>query len=123
MFNLYEFYQNLLSLTQKQKEAIIEEDFERLLKILEKKQQVIDKIDEIDVNEYLSKHINPEDALKNLKELMIKTKKLEEDNVKELKEKYKNIGGQLKDINLKAKTRHGYQVNKRYEAKFIDKKG
>ncbi|MFW6287671.1 MAG: flagellar export chaperone FlgN [bacterium] len=122
MKNLLELYQKLYKLTEKQKQVIAKGDYDSLLQLLDDKQSFIDEIDKVDVKTYIRQQDSPETFLANLKNIMIKLKKLEDKNAEMMKQKYGDMKAKLKDFNSKQKSREGYQRINKYEAKFIDKK-
>jgi len=122
MIELLELYQKLYKLTKEQKSCIEKSDFDQLIKVLEKKDEIINKIDEIEIKEYLKSQDNPKKAHENLKEIMENIKDLEEENEKKLRAKKENLSKEMKSFNKKQKSRDGYTKGNAFEAKFIDKK-
>ena len=120
--DLKELYQKLYEYTKEQKKCIEESEFDELIKVLEKKNEIIDKIDKIEIKKYLKSQENPKDTHENLKNLMENIKDLEEENEKKLKEKKQNLSKEMKSFNKKQKSRDGYTKGNAFEAKFIDKK-
>lgn len=120
--DLYNHYQNLYQLTQTQQEYIKESNYDQLLKVLNQKNELMDKIDKIDTKEYLKQQDNPEQALACLQKLVGKIKELEDKNQEIIMKDKEKLAGEIKDFNKKQKTRNGYQSTDNYEAKFIDKK-
>ncbi len=120
--DLYNNYQKLYKLSQEQKKAIENSDYDQLLKILNQKQNLIKEIEKINLEEYLNEQENHQDSLDQLKSLMQKMKELEDENEKKLRGKKELLGDKMKDINLKQRGRKGYQTANKFDAKFIDKK-
>ena len=124
MEDLQGLYQKLLSLTEKQKEKIAEKDYDGLLEVLDNKDEVIDKIENISLEQYIKEQEKPEKKFNNIKETMNEIKELEDKNMEKVQQEQSEIKEKLKDINLKEKSRKGYQnLNSNYDAKFIDEKG
>ncbi len=123
MSNLLELYKKLYNLTEKQKQEIISSNYDKLLQVLDEKQQLMNKINEIDVQGYLQKQDNPPQALQELSSLLSKLKELEDETAVLIKKKYGDMKSKLKEINKRQKSRKGYQASSKFEAKFIDKKG
>jgi len=120
--NLDELYKKLYQLTKEQKKYIEENNFDELIKVLEKKDNIINKIDEINLKKYLKSQENPKNEHKNLKNIMEKIKNMEEKNEKKLKKKKENLAKEMTSFNKKQKSRDGYKKGNAFEAKFIDKK-
>lgn len=120
--NLEDLYQKLYEFTKEQKRCIEESEFDELIKVLEKKNDIIDKIDEIEVKDYLKSQQNPKKTHQNLKEVMENIKELEEKNEEKLRAKKENLSKEMKSFNKKQKSRDGYTKGNAFEAKFIDKK-
>lgn len=124
MEDLEELYQEILSLTKKQREKIVDEDYGNLLEVLDNKDKIIDKIDKINLEKYIKKQKEPQKVYKNIKQYMEKIKELEDENMEIMQKEHSEMRVKLKDINMKEKSRKGYQnFNSKYDAKFIDKKG
>jgi len=122
MVELSELYQKLYDYTKEQKVCIEENKFDELIKVLEKKDEIINEIDENNLKDYLKSKEEPKEIHQNLKEIMEDIKELEEKNEKNLREKKKNLSKEMKSFNKKQKSRDGYKKGNAFEAKFIDKK-
>lgn len=120
--DLYKNYQKLYKLSQTQTECIKEDDYDRLLAVLEQKQEIIEKADEIDMEDYLESRENSEQALTSLQELMTEIKELEDKNRELLTENKEALAEKMFDFSQKQKSREGYYQKSGYEAKFIDKR-
>ena len=120
--NLYELYQKLYQLSGQQTEAIKADNYDQLMEYLKEKQEIIDEIDEINLEEYLNKQTNPEQFLQRLQELLLKTQELEAKNQEMIKESQGKLAEEMLDFNKKQISRQGYHHKNGYEAKFIDKK-
>lgn len=119
---LYNKYKKMFKLTKEQRRLINEGNFDKLIKLLDKKQELIDEIDQADLKKYLKDQPNPKKLLSDLRQLMKKIKELEEENEKNLKEKKERLTDEMQDFNQKQRSRASYQKPNGYEAKFIDKK-
>jgi|GEM_PF-2501521 len=122
MINLIELYEELYSLTVDQQNAIMTENYEDLLEILEQRNSLITKIDTVDIKGYINQQEDSEKTFEKLKKIMERIKKLEVKNEKIIKSNYEDLQKKLNDINIAKKARKGYYADKKYEAKFIDKK-
>ncbi|NLM96687.1 MAG: hypothetical protein GX175_03575 [Halanaerobiaceae bacterium] len=120
--NLYENYRKLYDLSLQQKDLIENNDFDQLLNLLARKQEIMEEIDKVDLKEYLQSQREPERALGLLKELVEKLTGIEEENSRLLREKQKKLGDEVEVFNIKQRGSKGYQAANNYEAKFIDKK-
>ena len=120
--DLKNLYENLYQLTKEQKKCIEANKFDELIKVLEKKDEIIDKIDKINLKEYLKSQNKPKEKHEKLKEVMENIKNLEEKNEEKLKKKKENLSKEMQSFSKKQKSRDGYRKNNAYEAKFIDKK-
>ena len=68
-------YANLYSLTKKQRKCIENDDYDSLMKVLEEKNDIIEKIEKIDLENYIKNAESPKEKYNELKELMEKIKK------------------------------------------------
>ncbi|MFW6026540.1 MAG: hypothetical protein ACOCRX_09375 [Candidatus Woesearchaeota archaeon] len=123
MKNIEELYRQLLLLTKKQRKKIMEKDYEKLLELLNEKNEIMEEIEKIDIKKYFTSQENPRQKYNKVKELMERIKEIEDNNMKRIKENYSEMKDKLKEINIKEKSRKGYQkLNSGFDAKFIDKK-
>ncbi len=120
--NLYDYYEELYKLTEKQNEYILEKDYDQLLEILAQKQEIIDKVDKLGPEDYIKAQKEPNQALSKLKKLMTEIKEMEDKNEKDIKKNKGELKSNMKDLTLKQKGRKGYKKAIKYEAKFIDKR-
>lgn len=117
-----DLYEQLYVLSKEQERLLTERNYDGLLKNLENKQKLIDKINQIDIEMYLNERNDAKEILKKLKRLMEKIKELDEMNSTELRKQYNMLGNKIKTLNKREKIRQGYMTGLNYEAKFIDKK-
>ena len=122
MKDLLQLYRDLYDFTKKQKELIDEGDFDKLFKVLQEKDKLIEQIDKRDLKSYLKGEKKPERVYKTIQDLMKKTKELEDENIAELQEKSSDIKAKMQELSQKENRRKGYNQKNSYEAKFIDKK-
>ncbi len=120
--DLFVSYQKLYKLSQEQKGAIREENYDRLLEILNQKKELITKIEQVNVKEFIKMQDDPEDVLARLQKLLKRTKELDTENQKNLQKSKSKLTEKMLDLNTKEKTTKSYRGEKKYEAKFIDKK-
>lgn len=120
--NLYQLYQKLYQLSKEQTEAIKEDDYDQLNKLIKEKQEIIEKIDKIHHKEYINQQEKPEQFFESLKKLLEKTEELERKNQELIVKAKGKLVETMLDFNKKQKSRQGYHYKNGYEAKFIDKK-
>lgn len=120
--DLYQLYQNLFLLTKKQQEAIKDRNMDKLFELINKKQKTMDKIDEINFEDFLKKQSNPKDVFKKMEEIMQKTDQLAQKNEELLKQNKLELFKKIMDLGDKQKSKEGYNPKKEFEAKFIDEK-
>jgi vacuolar-type H+-ATPase subunit I/STV1 len=122
MKDLLKLYKQLHSITKEQQKLIEKRDFDRLFQVLQDKDELIEQIDQRDLELFLTRQEDPKKVYNKIKEVMIKTKTLEEKNIDNLQEKSSDIKDKMQQLNKKENTRKGYNSPNSYEAKFIDKK-
>lgn len=122
MEDLCELYKKLYNLTEKQKRLIDNGEFDNLVEVLEKKDKLIEKIDKRNLESYIKKQDKPKEVYKKIRDIMKKTKKLEDDNIEKLQEKSSDIKARMTELNRKENRRKGYNKKSSFEAKFIDEK-
>lgn len=120
--DLQKLYQKLYKFTKEQEKCIEENEFDELIKVLEKKNEIIDEINKIEIKNYLKSQKKPKKIHENLKNIMKDIKELEEKNEAKLKEKKENLSKEMQSFNKKQKSRDSYTKGSAFEAKFIDKK-
>ncbi|MFW6269149.1 MAG: flagellar protein FliT [Bacillota bacterium] len=116
-------YQKIYEWTKKQKKCIEKGDIEQLNSLIEKKQEIIDKIDDVSFEEYFNQQDNPQQSFAKIKKMIENIVEQEKKNRKKLQEKKQDLAQKLKEFNFKEKSRKGYLGEKKFEAKFFDKKG
>ncbi|HHV45187.1 MAG TPA: hypothetical protein GXX57_11065 [Firmicutes bacterium] len=104
--NLVDLFQQLYDLTIEQSKSIQAEDYERLQDLLEKKQAVMDRIDEVGYS--------PQDA-EQVKDLLLQIQTIDRANEKEVLAKYIATCMQLTDLG------GSHQVSSQ-SARFLDKR-
>ncbi|MFP4017584.1 MAG: hypothetical protein ACLFUI_11190 [Halanaerobiales bacterium] len=120
--DLVSAYEKLYELTTEQAETIEEKNLDKLKNILDKKRELLEKIEDIDLKKYLLKQENPEDTLDRMKRVLRRTKELETENEENLRNKKEDLAEEMLEFNQKQKSRDGYQPGNKFEAKFIDKR-
>jgi len=128
MEDLFKLYQKLKSLTKAESEIIEKGDFESLKEKLAKKNELIDKIDQIDQKEYFTRlafSIDQKDLKKkrdNLYQLIKEISELQSQNMKALEEKKEENKEKMLSLYSREKSIKGYLNSDKYEAKFFDEK-
>ena len=128
MEDLFKLYQKLKSLTKAESEIIEKGDFESLKEKLAKKNELIDKIDQIDQKEYFTRlafSIDQKDLKKkrdNLYQLIKEISELQSRNMKALEEKKEENKEKMLSLYSREKSIKGYLNSDKYEAKFFDEK-
>lgn len=123
LLNLYDYYKKYYELTKQQKEAIKDNNIDKLNEIIVAKQKIIQNINENSgIEDYVEKQDKPKEAFIELKKLLKKTQQLEKENTEKLNDAKSKIQANMNELNKKVKSRKGYLAQDKYEAKFIDKK-
>jgi len=128
MEDLFKLYQKLKSLTKAESKFIEKSDFESLKEKLAKKNELIDKIDQIDQKEYFTRlafSIDQKDLKKkrdNLYQLIKEISELQSQNMKALEEKKEENKEKMLSLYSREKSIKGYLNSDKYEAKFFDEK-
>lgn len=123
LLNLYDYYKKYYELTKQQKEAIKDNNIDKLNEIIVAKQKIIQDINENSgIEDYVEKQDKPKEAFIELKKLLKKTQQLEKENTEKLNDAKSKIQANMNELNKKVKSRKGYLAQDKYEAKFIDKK-
>ena len=129
MEDLFQLYQKLKSLTKAEKDLIAEGDFEVLQEKLAEKNELIEKIDQVDQKEYfasLAISLNGKEELQQKKAELFKLIKeisqIQAANMNSLEEKKKENKGKMMSLYSREKSIKGYLNSDKYEAKFFDEK-
>ncbi|AFS77338.1 flagella synthesis protein FlgN [Gottschalkia acidurici 9a] len=114
------YLEEILSITSQQKQAITDEDVERLSSLLDKKDILIRNIDEIDsiykeksLNKLLEDDILTE-KLKIIQALLNNIKLVDDENNKNLNRAIEDMGGKLKEVRQGQRAMKGYSNSDPY---------
>ncbi|ADO76688.1 hypothetical protein [Halanaerobium praevalens] len=128
MKDLFDLYQALKLKTKEEKELISENDFEALKEKLVQKNDLIELIDQINVQQYFAKlafSLNKKQlqAKKDsLAQLIKAINTLQSQNIKALENKKKENKEKMISLYSREKSIKGYLNSDKYEAKFFDEK-
>lgn len=86
--DLVELYRKLYKITLKEKEMLDgDAHYSKVMELLVEKDELMDEIEKIDVQKYFESLENPDLNYQEMKELIRKSKELEDENIKNLKSK------------------------------------
>ncbi|MGB4046014.1 MAG: flagellar export chaperone FlgN [Halanaerobiales bacterium] len=139
--------QQLTELTRKQSGVIDEGELEELEKLIKRKNEIMDAVDQLD------EHLNPildeirtfagfnqdkntakieekgklpaetENVLKDLRDLLLELQQMDQENLQKMNEKRAELGKRMVKIQSGRKANKGYHQDNRIYSTFIDKKG
>ena len=122
-----QLYYKLYDLSRQQNEAIKEEDVDEVLSILQDKKEIIDELDDVNLEEEIRSHPNPQDTLYEMRDLMERLTEMEDENVELMEKHMSSLAQEIKSLANGRKTMEGYSqsqtTQKQSEGKVIDEKG
>lgn len=122
-----QLYYKLYDLSRQQNEAIQEEDVDEVLSILQDKKEIIEKLEDVNIEEEIRNHPQPEETLYEMRELMDKLSDMEDENVELMEKHMASLAEEIKSLANGRKTMEGYSQSqsnqKQSEGKVIDEKG
>ncbi|SFM01347.1 hypothetical protein [Halanaerobium salsuginis] len=129
MIELFDLYQDLKLCVEKEADLIAEDNYEDLAEIIEQKNILINKIDQIELKDFfrrlafeVSSQTELQDKKTELQNLVSKINELQNKNMANLENKKEEQKEILIALYNREKSIKGYLNPEKYEAKFFDEK-
>lgn len=122
-----QLYYKLYDLSRQQNEAIQDDDVDEVLSILQAKKEILGELEDVELEEEIRSHSNPQETLHEMRQLLEKLSEMEDENVELMEKHMASLAEEIKSLAESRKTMESYSQSqagqKQSEGKVLDERG
>jgi len=122
-----QLYYKLYDLSRQQNEAIQEEDVDEVLSILQAKKEILGELEDVELEEEIRSHSNPQETLHEMRQLLEKLSEMEDENVDLMEKHMASLAREIKSLAESRRKMESYSQSqagqKQSGGKVLDERG